>query len=1205
MGTKKSQIDIEQALINLQNKLYDISRRNPFVDVKTEKLWFQTESNIDQTKVKKIFTKQNFFLKEYGLETTLNIGLFLKWKMPAKDYFYCSPLLYQASRIKKSQKIELQYNVEIDNSNDWIVNPVVAHLFKQNFAYIFKYKYESINQVIDELSDHFNTKDDYINVIDNFDDRQEWQLIRQQALGTFNYHKSVLAKDFDGIINSPNTSVKRILGFENATIFPNDEGELDWFPLDISQKEVVSFASSNNLVIQGPPGTGKSHTIVTLLQHYLSSDKKVLFVSEKKSALDVVYKRMGELKPSVAYFDAEKQAKLSFYKSLKKTYEKSQLKGGVNITVEKNDLALSKSKIYPDKARVKEFNNSSISDLENELLSNAALEKEPDIQTAIPKYKVWNEHLNELNYFENLIQQEWQINTIGESLIMNLNKTVFNESEPIVKIDKKIDELMVKVNLIKHIQSDYQLDLNWNEFTKTCLSASILNMVNRSQIDLLFKETKAFKSFNNWSKKYQLAKHQLDTIRQKNLSWKKRPSIQDIEGYQFLVNSKGLLSKFKLRKLHQRLFKNYGQDVPLLSGTEILNRLSIEFELSAKIEEIRIKLKHNLNVLNPDTDIDFILNLRKKAETLSHNYYQSILEHEEQEELIGLLADQHLIINNINRIKTYLFANKIPQKIDHFLSYLSDLKVELSIVRPFVPEIKTILNLPLSILNFVKNNHFEVDELSRIVIKNELQNRLRYHDYLKHITGRHLLKDLTEFNIIKRKTFSRLLSAIGQMQINKWQDYETLSATPNSKLNTDDRAKKARFKKSKRLLLHEMNKKRQFLPVKDLFASCKEELTTLQPIWMLNPLAIAECLPLESEIFDVVIFDESSQIPFEDALPAIYRSKQVIVVGDSQQMPPGHFFSHSQNTTTLLDEAEKMLPNRPLLWHYRSEHPSLISFSNHHFYENELKLFPAVTDYNPIAYHYIANGLFSKSINDFEAMAVAQRYKELLELSINDIGIIAFSKEQEICIRKKIGGLNLPIPDSVEIRNLESVQGIEKAHVLISIGYAKNEDGRLNLNFGPINQEQGANRLNVLFSRATKKMEIYSSIKSSDLGLSDNRGLNLLSQFLNPTNSIRLNHQPLFHDILSEKIAKFLTDEKVSFNYNSEYFGFIINSFVNHKSQKVLLVNPGLYSEGDLDIGSIISLLKNRFKGLKIVLNNDWLVDTIKIKNEIKAFFES
>ncbi|MFK8038933.1 MAG: DEAD/DEAH box helicase [Crocinitomicaceae bacterium] len=1203
MNTKKNQFNITDKLVALQNQLYDISARNPFVDVNIEKLWFNSSEVDNKIQAKKIYNKQLFFLKEYGLETTLEIGLFIKWKLPNKDRFFCSPLLYKPSQIKRHQKIDLTFSVSSDLDSPWFVNPILSALFQIHFEFDFKSNYSSQDQVIDLLLTHFNSGTKNISIQEEFSEVEQWQCIKKTAIGTFNYKKSVLAKDFETIIKSPNHSIKHLLGFSNEV--PNNPlfGDLDWFPLDVSQKAVVAQSMTNNLVVQGPPGTGKSHTIAAMLTHFLSLGKKVLFVSEKKSALEVVYQRMNKLKPLVAYFDAEKKPKSSYYKSLKFAVETAQV-FHEDVSLEQDERRLFRSRAYPNELRaVNDLIGTNIGELERALLINDSDKKIAHTQSQIPNYEFWKLHLNKLKLIEKVAISEWNDRTIGESPFLDFNKTIFNESQPIKKIDIKIEELLNNLKKIQQIQDRFNLQLEWDDFTKLCLSASILSMVNQKQIDLLFSDTKAYKSFNNWSKKYQLTKHQLESIKSKNTLWNIQPDFEQIKTYELSLKVKGLFSVLKRRRLHQAIFKHYRAQVSYQSGESILEDLKKEYALVQQLEELSIKLKHNLNILNPETEIDLIINIRKKMETVEHSFYEQILHKENHLSLIKDLSSQHLVIANINRVKHYLFSAQLPSKIDNFKAYLKRIKSKLNDLKHFVSEVKMVLDLPLSLLNFIRLNKFTLQVLDKIVTQNALDEELKYHDFLKQLSGRQLLVELNSFNDFKNNFYQKIIDHTYKAQLDNWKHIEEICHSPNAKLSEAEKEIKREYKQAKRLVIHEMNKTRQLMPIKDFFETCNDLLIALQPIWMMNPLAIAERLPLQEGIFDVVIFDESSQIPIEDAIPAIYRAKQIIVVGDSQQMPPSHFFSSSTNTIPLLTEAQKHLPTYSLKWHYRSDHPDLIQFSNEQFYDNELKLFPALNDYKPITFHYFEKAIFSQNINQIEADAIAIRYEVLIRANETDIAIIAMSKEQEKCIRKAIIKLKVNIPESVLIRNLESVQGIEKKHVLISIGYAKNEDGRLNLNFGPINHEFGANRLNVLFSRTISKMEVFTSISSTDLGLTDNRGLTILSQFLAFADEKRFNSNLKFQDPLSKEINAYLESIGAEVSYESEENGMIISSFINYEKKKVLFINPGLYSDTAIDLPTVIAILEKRFKTIKIILNSDWLFDSEKVRKELKDYF--
>ncbi|MFK8045747.1 MAG: AAA domain-containing protein [Crocinitomicaceae bacterium] len=1195
------QSDIKSVLNQFQSQLYDISARNPFVNVKPEKLLILSDLGIDYTTAEKIRTKQKFYLKEYGLETSLKINLFIKWKQPNKDQFFLSPLLYQPCAIQKNQKIELQYKIKVQNEDCWQVNPILNHLFKKHFHFQFNQEYPSAEAVINHLKAEFNSKNNIFQEADFFDETDNWQLIPVNAVGTFNYQKSMLAKDFERIKQSPNLLIKQILGFENFKQHPEGTGRLDWFPLDSSQKKVLRFASSNSTVIQGPPGTGKSHTIVASIQHYVAQGKKVLFVSEKKSALDVVYSRLAELKSSAAYFDAEKNSKRSFYKSLKNAYNKADTAESIDLNLD--EISLLKSKIYPSVCRiVDEYSGVSIAKLEKELLKNKSKLIEKHAHSTIPKYRTWEELQSDLQKIETFAVADWHLKSIGDSLALHLNKALFLEQNPLVKIDRKIDELINKVTFIARIQSEYQLSLNWIEFSKLCLSASILNMVDHNQVDLLLNNSKTSKTFNSLAKRYQTIKNRLNTIILKNTAWKNRPSLSAIEAHEIILSKTGFLSMLKAKRSHNRLFNNYNEKVSFDAGVEILHRLKQEYDLTEKLHDIEIKLKHSSGIFNPTTEIDFILTVRQKLQSVSHNHYQVILEHNEYEELIELLADQHKVISSVNRIKQFLFNGQMPENINEFVAFLTKLKKQLNRYQNTVSELETVLNLPFQVINFIRLNKCSVSQLTKLVLQNELNKALKYQTHLLNLSGKELMRRSLAINQLKDRNYKLICKGIYRNSLKSWNNIEKLCATPHSKLSDFEKKKKVEYKKAIRIVVHEMNKTRQLMPVKELFEKCDQLITALLPVWILNPLAIAERLPLHAELFDVVIFDESSQIPFEDALPAIFRAKQIIVVGDSKQMPPSQFFSANKQSPSLLDEAEKFLPTKSLLWHYRSEHPNLISFSNQQFYDNELKLFPAWEKYDPVVHHYIVNGSFEDSKNQKEAIAIVERYRELTDKGETDIAIIALSKEQEKCIRKYIVKKGVDLPESVVLRNLESVQGIEKKIVLISIGYAKNNEGKLNLNFGPINKEQGGNRLNVLFSRAITSMEVFTSITPQDIGLSENKGLTILRQFLQFSSEKKAIKKLTSNDFLTNEIRQFLLDNKIAHYFDAEQSGIIIDCFLTDKKDKILLVNPGLNTKDDIEVSSIISVLNLRFKAVKIVLNADWMKNEANTKKEISDF---
>jgi hypothetical protein len=328
----------------------------------------------------------------------------------------------------------------------------------------------------------------------------------------------------------------------------------------------------------------------------------------------------------------------------------------------------------------------------------------------------------------------------------------------------------------------------------------------------------------------------------------------------------------------------------------------------------------------------------------------------------------------------------------------------------------------------------------------------------------------------------------------------------------------------------EARKQRRFKPVRRLLAEIPKVLPLLKPCLMMSPLTVSHFLDAEHE-FDVVVFDEASQVPPEDAVNALYRGRQVIVAGDSRQLPPTRFFDVGDRLAdeweeegdddeevmeSLLESAEVVLP-RPepdlsLSWHYRSRHHDLIAFSNHHFYEDGLQVFPGTGRQRPVSFRLVEGGLYDRGgtkRNEVEAVAVAERVVEHLRAGQHSVGVIALNHSQADAIEDHLVRLRLEHPELEEhfsddrlggvfVKNLESVQGDEREVILFSVGYGYDTDGRFPMTFGPLNGRAGPRRLNVAVTRARQAVEVFASVRPDDFRVTDtsSRGLRLLRDYL-------------------------------------------------------------------------------------------------------------
>jgi very-short-patch-repair endonuclease len=339
------------------------------------------------------------------------------------------------------------------------------------------------------------------------------------------------------------------------------------------------------------------------------------------------------------------------------------------------------------------------------------------------------------------------------------------------------------------------------------------------------------------------------------------------------------------------------------------------------------------------------------------------------------------------------------------------------------------------------------------------------------------------------------------------------------------------------VLRRELVKRARHLPIRKLMQEAGNAIQAIKPVFMMSPLSIANYLAPDSVSFDLVIFDEASQVKPVDALGAILRGKQIVVVGDSKQMPPTSFFDSliqggdgdDENGSVTADiesilglcKAQGM-PERMLRWHYRSRHESLIAVSNYEFYENRLIVFPGVDQENKalgLVYHHLPHTVYDRgrsTTNAQEASIVAQAVMEFaraqLHLPVEErqsLLAAAFSVAQATAIWDRLEMLRRQDTscegffakgqhEPFDVKNLENVQGDERDVIFISIGYGRDETGQVSMNFGPLNRDGGERRLNVLITRARKRCEVFTNLTDQDIDLNrtNSRGVRVLKSFL-------------------------------------------------------------------------------------------------------------
>ena len=402
------------------------------------------------------------------------------------------------------------------------------------------------------------------------------------------------------------------------------------------------------------------------------------------------------------------------------------------------------------------------------------------------------------------------------------------------------------------------------------------------------------------------------------------------------------------------------------------------------------------------------------------------------------------------------------------------------------------------------------------------------------------------------------------------------------------------------VLTGEFNRKRGHMSIRSLMTKSGSLIQKIKPCFMMSPLSVAQYLDPRSVMFDIIIFDEASQVKPEDALGALMRGRQLVVMGDSRQLPPTTFFDQiggaeddeEEESTAGITDMESLLHvckqsfvTKRLRWHYRSRHESLIAVSNAEFYDGTLQVFPSPmhdTDDLGLSLVHLPDTVYERGkagVNRGEAKAVAAAVLDYYRRFPNKtLGVATFSTRQQELIRREVDILLRDNPD-VEaamrpengehffVKNLETVQGDERDTMLISIGYGFDENHRLSRNFGPLNQTGGERRLNVLITRARERCVVFANFRGYDLPVESDTpdGVAALSAFL--TYAETRNAAPLaagedissdVADLFPETVARMLEDKGYAVARNVGCAGFRIDLAVLHPETE------GVYMAGIL-----------------------------------------
>ena len=955
------------------------------------------------------------------------------------------------------------------------------------------------------------------------------------VIGNFHHHRYQIVKELDELlaIEKHSSTLKQLLGFGNSV--KSEELQLipdNLFFADVDHEKVFEGLNVTDIVVQGPPGTGKSQVLSNILGKLVAQNKTTIVVSEKKAALDVLKKKLSDFNlDQLCFIATSDHLSHTFFTELKDTwesYENFSASHTTNIRLSEQYLAQLQM-------------NLDLISQDNLIGGVSFSEFFESIQSMKLDKSSYNSHVDSIETFREVKQIIEAIYNENLNAVLagfkqsTLNSSTFNQ------LDKKIESW---ISILNSLQQTFELNewVDLQKLTKEAIQCQIFeNEYYKRYSSLFTPNSKAQKKFISLRKKYNKAKIELEQIQKENSHWKIIPSEVETNSLLASIQKLTLTKRFRTKKRWKEITHlpfemaqtELEEHLKNLQTTKGLTQLAIEF--------------CELGIENPEIEVEQIFNSIKAISESEWELLSTI-----PAEKRSKITASHYLLDSLQRDLNSFF--NLDTTVD-IMTYLNQLK---SVFGKLVSNNNQYALLSQNALNGLKNNA-DFNSFEQEVYASHLTQFRNRFPNLAQFRIRDLTSKIDEI-IGLQENEARLFSKMIEEQISaKFQEYHTLLNTSSRKLSDDQKELKARLRKGKSILVKEFSKSRSHPTLREIYNSdARVWIQLLKPIWLSNPSQLAKCFPMEEGLFDVAIFDEASQIPLQNALGAIQRSKRIIIAGDEHQMGPSSYFkSGLTEPMDLLHQANYHLRKIPLSHHYRSNHPDLIAFSNKYIYNNRLKAYPSFKSEKPIRHYFCDGGIFVNRQNEVEAKEIAKQIEERLNHK-NSIGIVAFSEEQLNCIWNNLsastqGKLTSRIEENLAFfKALENVQGDECDHLLISLGFSKNEDNDLHHRFGPMNTASGRNRLNVLITRAKESISFYCSIKSTDFKLSSNESVNLLRQWIQFSETYSESKNRTFpHGLLPIEKGNTLTFKSIQDKISSAKELVTLQNVLNKRGWKV------------------------------------------------------
>ncbi|MDH3975436.1 MAG: AAA domain-containing protein [Deltaproteobacteria bacterium] len=1019
------------------------------------------------------------------------------------------------------------------------------------------------------------------------------------TLGNFNYRKMSLVRDYNEIINA---SIKNNIFEQLYSEIPKrveiaekeDEHLRANYPIilsDPTQSKAVQIArSGESYIIQGPPGTGKSQTITNLIADYIARDKTILFVCEKRAALDVVFHRLKNRKlDELCCLIHDSQAdKKAFIQNLKETYtdflEKDLDHASIgrqrDVIIDSLNEEINKISYFHQVMTDGDVPPLELFEVLHATGQGRTLPSEIEL-IHFPLYTEWKENREGIvQWFEQLKINDFR-GYIADYPLVRLSPEILGESnykaailDRLNKCTALLDEFNEMLDDLDENDSDGRTISNWAELFE--LALKVKGLLQADKLSVFKPQSKEAAHLSSIKKDIDSKRSLQQDLEKQNHNWRIKFSKDDSEAAlaQYLGFKKSIFRFINPNyyKLKSQINEAYDFDAHKIRPqvTTILEKLISEHEAEEQVRSLKKQAEEEFGLTCFDEEYGWI-------ETMQQNPHEAITAWTDSDHrgYLQSLSAFSASFKELLTIGEMIFGEPGRFNLSELEDKLLISNKALNSLSAFVPFILNASQLSDEMRGCLYRKKWALPDFDYNLAYKSLAGIYEQERQFSDMDEDALRVSISRVNALLDKYYDSNVEAIRSKIRSQFLEKVRITESAAAQLSNDEKIAKKSLSSARRILENEFGKSMRYKSIRELTSSnAKELMTALKPVWLMSPLSVSDIMPIDQSIFDVVIYDEASQITVEEGTPSLFRAKQTIVVGDEMQMPPTNFFSTitlqdeeeedieskigiSLDADSLLNQSSRKLSSVMLGWHYRSRHESLISFSNAAFYKRELLTIPDSvihhSDREPlhpivdisqkpditkvldrsISFHYLENALYEKRKNKDEATYIASLTAEFLKQKVRkSIGIVAFSMEQQSEIEEALNRLAGDDPQfdtlleeeyqrededqfsGLFVKNLENVQGDERDIIIMSVCYGYNSNGKMLMNFGPINRRGGEKRLNVIFSRARKHMVVVTSILPNEIKNDYNDGANYFKKFLSYAKHISQGELPKANLIL-------------------------------------------------------------------------------------------